>query len=79
MWRSMDWFDYELTRDFSIVRVKKKEPWVMRFIAIAVFFAISLTGCGDSGNYNRGYVISRSALDDFVDEANIAKPVELEP
>ena len=51
-----------------MVRLKIKEHWNMRFFAIGFFLAI-ITGCGDCGNYHRGYVISQSQLDDLIDES----------
>lgn len=46
----------------------------MRFIAIAFLFTI-LTGCGEGGHYNPGYVITHSVLDEPLDEPDDTKVI----
>lgn len=50
----------------------------MKSIALVVI-AVCLAGCGDSGSYNPGYVISKSQIDERVapvDEDTVTPAVE---
>lgn len=37
----------------------------MKFIGLFAFFLMALAGCGDSGGHQRGYIISKSNLEEI--------------